>query len=88
MAEIRFTLGNLDVWHIIRLDYELSKQTLKDEHVLSNIIKNEQDKCKELKAKKVKVFNDKGILLASSSNILDNFNLVYHNENDYNNETE
>lgn len=88
MTEIRFTLGDSDVWHIIQLDYKLSKQELKDEHILSAIIKNEQDKCKELKAKKVKVFDDNGKLLASSSNILEHYKLEYNNDNIIKNEND
>ena len=30
MAEIRFTLGDLDEWHVIHLDYELTKEKFKD----------------------------------------------------------
>lgn len=87
MAEIRFTLGDLDEWHVIHLDYELTKEKFKDIHDLSYIIKREQKKRNiGLKAKKVKVFNDQGILLASSSNILEDFKLDYYNEKNNKNE--
>ncbi len=86
MTEIRFTLGDSDVWHIIRLDYELTKELFRDEHDLSYLIKREQDKCNNFKAKKVNVFDNNGRLLASSPNILEFGKLEYNDKKE--NETD
>ena len=84
MTEIRFTLGDSDVWHIIRLKYELTKEVFRDEHDLSYIVKREQDRAKCFRAKKVEVLDEYGNLLARSSNILDWNKLEYitNQEND------
>ncbi len=71
MATIKFTLGDSEIWHVIELDYELSYNWVKDVDILAYIIKQEQDKCKNWRAKKVQVLDDNGNVLAKSSNILE-----------------
>ena len=80
MAKIRFTLGGSDVWHEIQIDYELSRQVLRDEHELAYLIKREQDRCGTSKAKSVEVYDDDGILLAKSPDILDWYKLEYYDK--------
>ena len=79
MAKIKFTLGDSDSWHEIELDYQLTHQRFRDEHDLSFIIKREQDRCCFQRAKKVQVYDDNGILMAESSNILEWDKLEYNN---------
>ena len=80
MTKIRFTVEGSDVWHEILLNYSLTKEIARDEHDLSNIIKQEQDMCCKNKAKKVEVIDDNGNLLAYSSDILDWGKLEYKND--------
>lgn len=77
MARIRFTIEESDVWHEMQIDYELSNQVFRDEHDLSYIIKKEQERCKSGQARKVEVYDDRGKLIAKSSNILDWNTLEY-----------
>ena len=58
MATIKFTLGDSEIWHVIELDYELSYNWVKDVDILAYIIKQEQDKCKNWRAKKVQDGNN------------------------------
>ncbi len=81
MSKIRFTLGESNQWHEIQIDYELTKETFRDEQDLSIIIKREQDRCKNWSAKKVEVLSDNGELLAKSSDILEWGKLEYKDEN-------
>lgn len=78
MKRIRFTIGESQVWHEIQLNnYELSKEQFKDEHEISRIIKEEQDNCKDGKAKKVEVIDESGQIIAKSPDILELFRLEY-----------
>lgn len=79
MTTIRFTLGDSEVWHEIRLNYTLTGSSFRDEHDLSYIIKREQDRCKNCYAKKVQVIDERGKLLAESSDILEWGYLNYKN---------
>lgn len=82
MTKIQFTLGDSDIWHEIQLNYSLTGEKLRDEHDLSYIIKREQDRCKDNRAKKVKVVDDSGNILAQSLDILEWNHLEYKNQYD------
>lgn len=84
MARIKFTIGESDVWHEIQIDYELSRQQFRDEHDLSYIIKNEQERCQSGKAKKVEIYDESGNLIAKSPDILDWNKLEYIKNKDDN----
>lgn len=79
MTKIQFTLGNSDLWHEIQLNYNLTGEKYRDEHDLSYIIKREQDRCKDYSAKRVKVLNENGDVLAESSDISEWNHLEYKN---------
>lgn len=82
MARIRFTLGDSEIWHEFQIEnYELSNSVFRDEHDLSYIIKREQDKCKDYRARKVEVMDDNGDVIATSSDILEWGKLEYNKKN-------
>lgn len=81
MTKIRFTLGDSAIWHEFEMDYHLTGEVFRDEQDLSYIIKKEQDRCSSFRARKVEIHDNKGVLLARSSDILDWNKLEYPTHN-------
>ena len=77
--EIRFTIGDSDIWHSFYLNYDLCKVPIQDEIKLSCIIKQEQDKCRYGIAKKVEVRDEKGNLIARTEDIMKECTMTYNN---------
>lgn len=70
MKEIRFTLDNSDDWYVIYADFEIYT-VIQTGQVVANIITDfiKRIKTTDVKPKKVEIKDEKGMLLASSTDI-------------------
>ena len=70
MKEIRFTLGDSDIWHSIYADVEI-ESPIQVETVIANMIGCELSKIRDKKAhqKYVKLLNEQGQIIGESSDI-------------------
>lgn len=81
--EIRFTLGDSNIWHSIYTDFDIFNE-VQTGQVVANIITSEIHKIQKesLKAKKVIIIDEEGKTIAKSSDICNVESLTFNNNKD------